>query len=172
MANEISLFDRTLIGATLYATVWDDVRVRDVVAAAWEEFDPAGWADYDVAMAEPQAGSGLFAADLPAGLSAASAYTVRVHAAATPNVDNPIVQAGTVGEAAGGGLTMAELFDTPGTIGLGTFREATNAAASAPAGRLVEAADHGTTAVHGFKDPTTPIFTTTNGPLGRTVAHH
>ncbi len=116
MAGEIELAYGTT-GRTLYAVVRSTTgTVWNTAGSAFEAFNAANWADYDVALAE-QGASGYYVGDFPAGIVTAGVYNVeaRDRAGGSPAVTDPPAGAGSLewtGSAVaslGGGVNVVQV---------------------------------------------------------------
>lgn len=109
MANELSVMRAS--GATIWAAVREIAtsKVWSIAAGAFVTWANADVADYAIALAEQ--GGGLYDGDLPAGLSASTAYRVTyyVQAGAAPAVTDEIAGSSVGATAAPTGTTAGDL---------------------------------------------------------------
>jgi hypothetical protein len=96
MASEIATQQTSLSAKILYATL-DGAGLR-WNGSAFVAVSSASWTTYAVALAEA-AGTGYFAANLPAGIAAGSALAVTVfrQIGASPAPTDPVVGSGSIG---------------------------------------------------------------------------
>jgi hypothetical protein len=74
-------------GSTVRGVLFRGATVRDVVADAWDAWADADIDDYDIAFAEEGAASGVYYADLPAGVTLAEEYELVCFAGAATLTD-------------------------------------------------------------------------------------
>lgn len=96
MADELTFYDPSSSGGTLYAHAAVGKQVANVSTSAFETFSAASWANYAIALTERGTGSGLFTSDAPAGASGVVSAVVFRQAAGSPAPSDPVVGAGEI----------------------------------------------------------------------------